>query len=1150
MSIAHCVNRLDDLKADDDNGFLTSRDTTPLLLTGAKAEEAEMPGPGAQLGPLYPPPDGMESDGGGLGGGGDPAQPRNPLTCYLCNEYYSDPCLLQCFHTFCMKCLRGREVDGRISCPLCGNLTSLKDNSVFPPADNLMKQLVELVNAENPPCANCDKRDKTSMFFCSTCGQSLCHQCRENTHRAKMFSSHDIMHMSKCVKDSQKKCPIHGEIFIMFNNVQKSMLCVTCFRDAPNETRMHCIDIDAAYTQTSKKLDRVVITLCEVQNSVREGLLMFKTHLEELRHNMDCEKHTINTFCQGMQDSIAKTHSNMLMEVQRQYETKERSFRGQLVNLGIILPVIQMHLVLCQSFTNIANKFQFLDLANPMIERLSAITHLSQPQRPIQSSHVKTNYRNELAQCLEPWIGKTAQAVIRVPPPQHEAAAVLDQLNALSHCTSTPSNVQPSKRQQNALRTKAMEGEGPFSNHCRSFDSQIKELSQQLSLVKEHLNDLHRDVSLLRRAQTPPLSSRYNRITADCSILEEQLERHQVELERMKNVFDTLWQEQLCRIHVEQDIFQSQTNEIVSLRAEVKHLATVAQQLEPYVKSLTNIHVSQTGLNKMQEQKIPSSQQMQEMGVHSQQLQNLLDHINALQLDNNKFLSQSITSPTRPKTINYQKDGRERTRPKTPSQSPSAAGGTILDSGRNVIYESQKGITEGGGDKRGVFSQLIDKVRTKDDRKKSLDDRDRIHHIRDKGKVTEIGSRGRSDDQQVAQKSSGGGGKGKIKKEGRHARDGKASSVYQSISGRVLGTKGDSSHIDAGDFKHDSHLPPPPPPVRRVPQQDKGMDIREKLESHLKEKLQEMGSRGSLVHPGKRHISRIDKSRSLEAEIAEDYQRISEAMSCSTESIKTRVLVHRDPQMKQTGSSSTSPGGQDRRSRDRSVEKDRSKERRDKRDRSRDGRDKSWESRDSRDRSREERDKARSREGRERSRERRVRRDKFGRCYPASDTEDNIFYRNGVAGKQNSFDSLTLSPVSASSRKSSADLEDRKTLVLVIGNRKGSSKQRLSQKQRSWETFPPKKKNYDSEYYGGRSYRSSGHNGRAVSVQDGRYSLERKSKSKDKNRDPPEGVLRKADSFEGHEEAVRTLVAAVHQTRSHQMQQSKKMKSIGGHVSN
>lgn len=44
----------------------------------------------------------------------------------------------------------------------------------------------------------------------------------------------------------------------MFNNAQKSMLCVTCFQNAPNETRMHCVDIDTAYQQSSKKLDRAV----------------------------------------------------------------------------------------------------------------------------------------------------------------------------------------------------------------------------------------------------------------------------------------------------------------------------------------------------------------------------------------------------------------------------------------------------------------------------------------------------------------------------------------------------------------------------------------------------------------------------------------------------------------------------------------------------------------------------------------------------------------------------------------------------------------------------------------------------------------------------------------------------------------------------
>jgi hypothetical protein len=45
------------------------------------------------------------------------------------------------------------------------------------------------------------------------------------------------------------------------------------------------------------------------------------------------------------------------------------------------------------------------------------------------------------------------------------------------------------------------------------------------------------------------------------------------------------------------------------------------------------------------------------------------------------------------------------------------------------------------------------------------------------------------------------------------------------------------------------------------------------------------------------------------------------------------------------------------------------------------------------------------------------------------------------------------------------------------------------------------------------------------------------------------GSLKKADSFEGHEEAVRTLVAAVQETRTQHMQQQRKQsqpKQSGG----
>nr|CAD7411080.1 unnamed protein product [Timema cristinae] len=102
--------------------------------------------------------------------GDGPPQARNPLLCFLCDDYYSEPCLLGCYHTFCARCLRGRELDSKIACPLCGQQTMLRDGTTLPPADLLMRQLIDLANSENPPCANCDKRDKTSMYFCSTCG--------------------------------------------------------------------------------------------------------------------------------------------------------------------------------------------------------------------------------------------------------------------------------------------------------------------------------------------------------------------------------------------------------------------------------------------------------------------------------------------------------------------------------------------------------------------------------------------------------------------------------------------------------------------------------------------------------------------------------------------------------------------------------------------------------------------------------------------------------------------------------------------------------------------------------------------------------------------------------------------------------------------
>lgn len=82
-----------------------------------------------------------------------------------------------------------------------------------------------------------------------------------------------------------------------------------------------------------------------------------------------------------MQEAIAKTHAAMVMEVQRQFEVKERAFRSQLVSLGTVMPVLQLHLVLCATFTASASRHQFIELCPALLDRLAGVGQLSQPVR-------------------------------------------------------------------------------------------------------------------------------------------------------------------------------------------------------------------------------------------------------------------------------------------------------------------------------------------------------------------------------------------------------------------------------------------------------------------------------------------------------------------------------------------------------------------------------------------------------------------------------------------------------------------------------------------------------------------------------------------------------------------------------------------------
>ncbi|XP_077314431.1 RING finger protein 207 isoform X2 [Lithobates pipiens] len=471
----------------------------------------------------------------------------HPLACYLCHEQYEHPCLLDCYHSFCASCLRGRTTDNRLTCPLCGQHSIVKGNNGLPPVDRLLKFLVDSSadSEEVLQCANCDleckKQDGDLMYYCNTCNQPLCVKCREETHKAKMFSRHEIVTLAKRAKDIHKKCPLHEEPYIMFSTEKKSMLCINCFRDMQVESRAHCIDIETAYVLGCEKLDQAVMTVKELQTSTREAIVLLKAMIEEVRNSAEEEETSINTLFSSMQEKLAERRKSLLKAVQCQHEEKEKAFKDQLSHLASLLPTLQVHLVTYSAFLSSANKAEFLDLGYQLMERLQKIVKLPYRLRPSQSSKISTDYGAEFARCLEPLLMLSLRRAGNVSGVCGGAGHGNGNMISSGQCS----------------KTLMIPG-------CSSCDK----ISIAGSIVRKPT--MHRYIStkvLLAEGEDNPF-------TTHCRSYEETYR---------------IWEETYQRVANEQEIYEAQLHDLQQLKQENGYLTTIAKQIAPYVRSIAKV---------------------------------------------------------------------------------------------------------------------------------------------------------------------------------------------------------------------------------------------------------------------------------------------------------------------------------------------------------------------------------------------------------------------------------------------------------------------------------------------------------------------------------------------------------------------------------
>ncbi|VDI03142.1 Hypothetical predicted protein [Mytilus galloprovincialis] len=177
--------------------------------------------------------------------------------CGICLSAYTEPRLLQCFHTFCTPCLEKVDVhDNYLTCPLCRTKNSMPEKGVsgfktYPfhaePSHN-DKNLTDI-------CEFCSD-ENTAVAKCLNCKINLCLNCRDYHKKIKASHNHSLENLNldqllEHKENSSNECDDHRKELTLFCKPCNVMLCSECSEKSHHMHEFQNLDL---LIQTRKKI--------------------------------------------------------------------------------------------------------------------------------------------------------------------------------------------------------------------------------------------------------------------------------------------------------------------------------------------------------------------------------------------------------------------------------------------------------------------------------------------------------------------------------------------------------------------------------------------------------------------------------------------------------------------------------------------------------------------------------------------------------------------------------------------------------------------------------------------------------------------------------------------------------------------------------
>ncbi|XP_031561519.1 E3 ubiquitin-protein ligase TRIM71-like [Actinia tenebrosa] len=245
---------------------------------------------------------------------------KKHVECSLCNDTFTEPKVLLCFHTFCKPCIKRHaeliEEVNVFKCPRCKSQTPLPEPSSvedLQPSSLHSRILKGLALVEGEKVCSVSESHSSASWYCFDCDRSMCEECKKN--HSEFIKDHKVV----CLADLKEE---DMEFIITRENPCKShphhrlesfcedcddMICVTCWKHDHKDHKTMSLDKFASIKKDvlSKHL-RVLeqLRLDDKENQQQENIA--KTIKQQGEKAKEVVKDTTNKMIQMLQGKERK----------------------------------------------------------------------------------------------------------------------------------------------------------------------------------------------------------------------------------------------------------------------------------------------------------------------------------------------------------------------------------------------------------------------------------------------------------------------------------------------------------------------------------------------------------------------------------------------------------------------------------------------------------------------------------------------------------------------------------------------------------------------------------------------------------------------------------------------------------------------------